>query len=521
MSSANSRKQRLLSATYRISKVRTLAVLVTLIVLPISLTANELNDKEIARAVSDALLLDAGVTAPLIDVAVTDGIVTLSGTVDNLLAKERGVRLAETVKGVRSIVDKMKIKAPERSDRQIFEDVQEVLLLDPVTESFQLGIGVEEGVVRLTGQVESWYERQLAGTVAKGVRGVVGVVNNVEVEYKQARSDEEIQAEIESLLKWDALVDHALIDVAVDNGKVTLTGTVGSAAEKRRAEQDTWVTGVEAVSTEGLVVASWARGQRFRASKYESKPDSAVIEAVEAALSIDPRVSAFDIDVEANDGLVTLSGEVDNLKAQRAASIDARNTIGVWSVRNRLKVRPGDAPSDARILENVYKAFKRDPYLNHKDIEIVVLNGRVGLSGEVNTYFQKAHADEEASAINGVVEVNNNIEVKDDYPVFTHDPYVDNDWLLDEYDWYAPSRDLGSRYTDWEVQRNIEDEIWWSPYVNSDEVAVEVTEGVATLTGTVDTWLERQRASKNAYEGGALLVRNKLKVRYGPEYYQP
>jgi osmotically-inducible protein OsmY len=67
--------------------------------------------------------------------------------------------------------------------------------------------------------------------------------------------------------------------------------------------------------------------------------------------------------------------------------------------------------------------------------------------------------------------------------------------------------------TDFQIERDIEDELFWSPFVDADEVTVEVTEGVATLTGTVDTRNERAWAAENAREGGAVSVRNQLAVK--------
>jgi osmotically-inducible protein OsmY len=66
------------------------------------------------------------------------------------------------------------------------------------------------------------------------------------------------------------------------------------------------------------------------------------------------------------------------------------------------------------------------------------------------------------------------------------------------------------------VQEDIEDESWWSPFVDGDDISVVVSDGIATLTGTVDTWAEREAATENALEGGATSAVNKLSVRHGP-----
>lgn len=63
---------------------------------------------------------------------------------------------------------------------------------------------------------------------------------------------------------------------------------------------------------------------------------------------------------------------------------------------------------------------------------------------------------------------------------------------------------------------DIEDELFWSPFVDADEVEVSVEDGVATLTGQVDSWTKRNVASGHALEGGALRVVNRLEVACGP-----
>jgi osmotically-inducible protein OsmY len=306
--------------------------------------------------------------------------------------------------------------------------------------------------------------------------------------------------------------------VSVDDGAVTLAGTVGSSAEKREARYDAWVAGVNEVDVSGLEVGRWARDEDLRKDKYLTRSDSAVADAVEDAMLYDPRLSAFDIGVAVDDGVVTLGGQVDNVTARRVAAENARNTVGVWRVKNRIQVRTNEL-TDAKIKQNVLDALERDPDIRQYDIGVGVIGGEVFLSGTVDDYFDKARADDLAATAVGVSEVNNNIVVEDAGQAWTHDPYVD-EYDLEGYDWQAAEEDLTTRKNDWEIYEDIRDELWWSPFVDSDEVAVSIEDGVATLTGTVDTWSEREAAQENAIEGGAIAVDNDLSVDFGPEYYQ-
>jgi osmotically-inducible protein OsmY len=69
------------------------------------------------------------------------------------------------------------------------------------------------------------------------------------------------------------------------------------------------------------------------------------------------------------------------------------------------------------------------------------------------------------------------------------------------------------RKDDWRIEEDIRDQFLWTPYVDGEQIAVAVNDGVATLTGTVDSWFEYRAAAQNAYEGGARKVVNKLRVR--------
>jgi len=443
-------------------------------------------------------------------VQTVDGIVTLSGRVTNILAKERSARVAETVKEVRSVVNRVNVSPSQaRSDDTIEADIKYALLADQATEAFEIDVSVENGEAKLEGTVESYQEQELVKQVAKGVRGVTEVDDQIEIDYATERSDSEIKKEIEAAFRWDTHLDHYLIAVTVDDGKVGLSGVVGSAAEKRIAKNDAWVLGVTQVDTSQLEVERWARDDELRGQKYIVKSDSELQEAIEDALLFDPRVASFEVETEVDNGIVTLRGEVNNLEAKRAAEQDARHTVGVANVINRIKVRPEDAPSDTEIANAQRGAFLRDPYVERFDITTSVIDGTAYLYGTVDSYFEKRRAGHLASRTFGVVEVENFIDSEDVSPTVV-DPYVDPDFVdrevMEDYEVRSPY------LTDAELKDEIEDEIWWSPFVDSDEVTVTVDNGVATLTGTVDSWSERESATENAYEGGATLVDNEMLV---------
>lgn len=289
-------------------------------------------------------------------------------------------------------------------------------------------------------------------------------------------------------------MDDYLIDVEVKDGVVVLDGLVGSLAEKTRAISDGWVADVLSVDGSGLDIDWTSRDELRRKSLYVARTDEEIEEAVEKTLAYDPRVASVEPDVEVHNGTVILSGVVGDLKARRAAEEDARNVIGVWRVRNHLKVRPKSVPEDAVLEKRVLGALANDPYVDRFDVKVAVDEGWVYLSGDVDNSFERNRAGRVAEGVRDAVAVVN---------------YLDYD-----YTWtWKPDR---------EIREDVRDQLFWSPYVSADQVSVNVDGGVVTLTGLVDTWSERDVAEKNAWDGGAKDVHNELDVTYhtyGP--YRP
>jgi osmotically-inducible protein OsmY len=491
--------------------VLSILVMSLLLMSAMAFGAQEMTGQSISDAVSDELLYDQAVLSTNINVQTTDGIVTLTGEVDNILAKERAARIAEVVKGVRSVINRINVEPEEkRSDTELKNRISNALLEDPAADSFEISVSVDDGIATLSGNVDSWQEKELAAKVAKGVDGLKELNNEIDVVYKTERSDPEIKAEIEQKLRWDVLVDDALIDVSVDEGNVMLSGTVGSAAEKSQATQDAWVAGVDSVENDNLAVMKWARDKELRKDKYKAKSDTKIKQAIEDALLYDPRVLSFNIDPEVSARVVTLRGEVDNLKAKRAASSLARNTVGVLDVVNRIKVRPEAERDSGKVASDIRESLLNDPYIDRYEITVSVNNGTVHLYGDVDSYFEKSQADDVASRVKGVQVVKNHLTVSEEYDPYIYDPYVD-DWYVYDYDWYRyePTYPMAS---DTQIRQDINSEIWWSPFVDADEVEVSVNNGVATLSGSVDSWSERNAARENAFEGGASWVVNNIDV---------
>lgn len=481
-------------------------------------SAQQLSAQDIGYAVEDELDHDALVSLDDVHVNFAHGVVTLTGQVDSLLAKERAARISETVKGVDD-VDNRLVVTPRRpmSPEDLESAISHALVADPATEGFNVDVQADPaGQVTLAGQANSRAERELIGRVAKSITGVTAVRNDVRVNYTSMRRDSELVKELESILRWDAYIDDGSIDMKVEDGVVTLSGTVGSAAQKSRAEALAWTAGSKGVNVDSLRVADWKSGSDAKSVGKSADTVRAsnqqIAEAVRAALRRSPRVASSNVDVQVEDGTVTLRGTVNNLKAKRTAVQEAKAIDGVDGVRDRMRVRMGEgAPSDQVIRDHVLSALANDPIVEGYTISVDVDRGTVELDGHVDSWFERGVADDAAARVKGVRAVENDLVVMEMNDRLAHDPYVDA-WTIYDHDWYNPAPPTLWRQ-DSVIARDVREELWWSPFVDENEIDVLVQGGVATLTGSVASFAERRAASENALEGGAAGVINELQVR--------
>jgi hyperosmotically inducible protein len=150
----------------------------------------------------------------------------------------------------------------------------------------------------------------------------------------------------------------------------------------------------------------------------QSRVDDAAITAkVKAELMRDPTTKAHSINVDTNAGVVQLSGFVDTVAARTKAEDDARLVQGVQSVSNRLEVRSaertaGRSIDDATLTAKVKGALIENPATKARDIDVTTNGGVVQLNGYVDNQTQSTKAADIARAIDGVKEVQNNLEVK-------------------------------------------------------------------------------------------------------------
>ena len=126
-----------------------------------------------------------------------------------------------------------------RTDEQIQQDVLEELKWDTRVQPNEIGVAVKDGIVTLTGWVDSYLKKIAAEEAAHRVRGVKAVANDIEVRLPTSseRTDADLAAAVVNALRWEAAVPADKIDVTVSKGWVTLKGEVEYGFQKRLAER--------------------------------------------------------------------------------------------------------------------------------------------------------------------------------------------------------------------------------------------------------------------------------------------
>jgi len=467
------------------------------------------SDEAIERAARRELDADPAVDRTEVDLTVSEGIAQLTGRVDDLLAKKRAERIVEAVRGVRAVSNRLYVDVIDKPASQLETAIESAYALDPAAESYDIDVHADEGRVVLSGTVDSWPEKELAIRIAEGVSGVREVVDEIEVQYEDERTDAEIAADARARLDWDVLVDDAKIGVAVEDGLVHLTGVVGSAAEKRQALGDAYVANATDVDADALLVDPFADRDQLRDRKYVPRPDAAIADAIEDAAVYDPRVHAFDIDASVSVGQVTLTGTVATKKAKLAAGRLAEDTVGVISVTNLIQVVPPEVLNEAELSEKVTGALSLNPITEADQIDVTTSGSEVTLTGTVDSHYEKAEASDVASGVVGVTDVENLLRVRGPLEPYVYEPGDAFYPLVDEWTIFIPKE---PRLPDDQLEKAIERELFWEPYASSWQITVEVDDGVATLKGEVDSPAEAATAVANAFQAGAVDVDDELTV---------
>lgn len=361
-------------------------------VAPIAADAVVVDDDQLATYVQSRFFADNGIRASEIDVAAENGVVTLRGTVANEEARQHAMNVAKEVEGVRSVNDQLRVEAPaadaataantreeraapaERTPGWITTKIQSQYFLNPEIKPWNVDVSTsQDGVVTLRGEVDEAKDREEAERIARETDGVSRVVNRLRVRGE--------------------------------------TPT----AEKRDDQ---------------------ARPGAAQTDADADQPDAWVTAKIQAKYFLDTDVKGLDINVDTRDGVVTLTGEVESEAERRQAVALARNTEGVKSVTDQLRLETETAEKtaagaaaeakketkqtttsamskvdDAWITTKIQSKFFLDADVKGRDINVDTKNGVVTLNGTVESDAEKQAAATIAQETDGVTRVNNQLKV--------------------------------------------------------------------------------------------------------------
>jgi hyperosmotically inducible protein len=465
--------------------MKRLMVLFAICLLPLSTTALSASggseappDETVKQAVVDQLVWDNRVDASKIEVEVDLGRVVLSGSVPSDFARRAAIDDVRSVNGVSSVDDNLVIEpvVGEGTGAPLAVAVKGALLVDSQIDASRITVSATYGQVTLGGTVDALWQKYRAEDIASGVRGVAGVNDEIAVVPNADILDQEIAQDILDAINRNANVDVDRVDVRVDDGYVTLTGTVRDRVAREAAYQAAVGTlGVKGVTDE-LAVETTVK------PLYS---DSEIAKSVRDQLAWDNQVDATHVAVEATSGQVTLTGTVPSYSAKLAAESDALLIKGVVSVENELTVEPmGPIPDDHFLANRAENILDWSPDVKVQNLSIKVIAGVAELDGEVNALWKKERAGELVRDIQGMVGVINKITV------------VPTGSILDE----TISEDIVNA-----IDRNI--------HVNVDNVTVTVDNGAVTLSGNVASFTAKEAAFDAALNtAGVRAVVNNLKV---------
>ncbi|MGZ5787762.1 MAG: BON domain-containing protein [Ramlibacter sp.] len=189
-------------------------------------------DLQLKSDVTEELAWDSSVNAAHIGVAVSEGVVTLTGHLDSFAEKHAAERAVRRVAGVRGIAVELDVKlAPEheRSDSEIAQAAAAALRLNSLVPEGQVKVEVENGWVRLMGEVDWGYQFASAEQCVQPLAGVRGLFNEITIKPRVKETD--IVRQINSALTRHAAREAKHIGIEVEGGVVTLSGKVDTLAE--------------------------------------------------------------------------------------------------------------------------------------------------------------------------------------------------------------------------------------------------------------------------------------------------
>lgn len=215
-----------------------------------------------------------------------------------------------------------------KSNSDLQQDVIDELRWDPSTRDCEIGVAARDGVVTLSGEVASYAQKLAAEAAAERVAGVRALAEDLKVKLPSSmeRSDTDLAHACLNALKWDVDVPDEGLHLKVENGWVTVEGSVGTHFQRQAAERAVrYLTGVKGIINHAAV-------------KPSGVSTTEVGRKIKAALHRSAELDASRIQVEAHDGRVTLKGTVRSWAERTDAERAAWSAPGVTAIDDQIVV---------------------------------------------------------------------------------------------------------------------------------------------------------------------------------------
>jgi Predicted periplasmic or secreted lipoprotein len=220
-----------------------------------------------------------------------------------------------------------------KTNEELRDDVMEEIKWDPelLSVATEIGVAAKDGVITLSGAVDSYRKKISAERAAQKVSGVKVVACDIEVRVGALgkRTDTEVAEAVRNALRWNSTVNDYKIGVKVDNGWVYLDGTVDWEYEKRYAQQ----------SVEDLVAVRGVTNNIVIQSKPIDTKD--IHRKISSAYHRSATIDSSSIKIETDGNKVTLRGKVRSLAERKEAENIAWTAPGVRSVDNQIEIDVG------------------------------------------------------------------------------------------------------------------------------------------------------------------------------------
>ena len=216
------------------------------------------------------------------------------------------------------------------------------------------------------------------------------------------KKNQNLLTDVKDAIKWEPALKQAKIDVLVDDGKVSLSGTVDHFEKKSLAEMATKsVSGVKAVF-ENIAI-------KF-AGKTDIKNDAEILKQVLNGLQLNWEVPNNRVTATVADGWVTLEGELEWNHQKNAAKSAANIQLGVKGVTNNIHIK---STSNTEIKKtDIEFALNRNWCIDKRDVIVKVVGNHVTLTGIVNSFYEKDEAERLTRNAPGVWTVDNALVIE-------------------------------------------------------------------------------------------------------------